>query len=133
MSSARGGSAPRQRLTAAFRSYIEWLLTHQRFVVGASIALTVFWVSQLPRLRVEIDPDANLPQDHPYIRALHVLETKFGEKNLLVVGLFPNDRNVFTPAFLAKLRRITDRVGELPGLVHASYLGLASPLAKAVR
>ena len=32
------------------------------------LGLTVFWACQLPALRVEIDPDANLPQDHPYIR-----------------------------------------------------------------
>ncbi len=115
-----------------FRSYIEWLLTHARLVAIGIIVLTAFWASQLPALRVEIDPDANLPQGHPYIRALRSLETKFGEKNLLVIGLFPADGRVFTPRFLTKLQRITNRVRDLPGVVHSSYLAIASPIAKSI-
>ncbi len=115
-----------------FERYVDWVCRHARAVVVALLVVTVFWASQLPRLRVEIDPDANLPQDHPYIQALHTLENSFGEKNLIVIGLFPNDGNVFTPQFLAKLARITLRIGELPGLIHSTYLGLASPLAKAI-
>ena len=98
----------------------------------ALLAVTAFWGSRLPGLRVEIDPDANLPQDHPYIQALHTLEDTFGEKNLIVIGLFPKDGNVFTPAFLTRLQRITRRIGDVPGLIRSTYLGLATPLAKAI-
>ncbi len=127
-----GFSAILRVLRGAFETYVAWLLRHPRLVLLTILAFTVFWALQLPALRVEIDPDANLPQDHPYIRALHILETKFGEKNLLLVGLFPTDGDVFTPAFLTKLQRITNRIGDLPGLVHASYLGIATPLAKSI-
>lgn len=115
-----------------FERYIDWVCDHALAVIVALLAVTIFWGSRLPHLRVEIDPDANLPQDHPYIQALHTLESKFGEKNLIVVGLFPKDRDVFTPTFLAKLERITRRIGEVPGLIHSTYLSLASPLAKAI-
>ncbi len=127
-----GGSAPRTWLNAAFRAYIDSLLAHQRLVVVAVIALTAFWASQLPALRVEIDPDANLPHEHPYIQALRILETTFGEKNLIVVGLFPNDHDVFTPQFLVKLQRIARRIRDLPGLVRSTYLSIASPLVKSI-
>jgi predicted RND superfamily exporter protein len=119
-------------LRAAFAAYIDWLLNHPRLVLATLLAVTAFWASQLPGLRVEIDPDASLPQNHPYIRALKILETKFGEKNLLLIGLFPTDGNVFSPAFLSKVERITNRIRDLPGLVRASYLGLGTPLAKSV-
>jgi predicted RND superfamily exporter protein len=121
-----------RRASAGFERYIDWVCRHRGAVVLALLAVTVFWGSRLPGLRVEIDPDANLPQDHPYIQALHTLEDKFGEKNLVVVGLFPKDGNVFTPAFLTKLQRITRRIGEMPGLIRSTYLGLATPLAKAI-
>ena len=96
------------------------------------LAVTAFWASQLPALRVEIDPDANLPQDHPYIQALKTLEQTFGEKNLIVIGLFPKNGTIYTPAFLTKLQRITRRIGEAPGLIRSTYLSLAAPLAKAI-
>jgi len=117
---------------SAFERYVDWIVRHRRFVVVAMLAVTAFWGSQLPALRVEIDPDANLPQDHPYIQALKTLEQTFGEKNLIVIGLFPKDGNIYTPAFLAKVQRITRRIGEVPGLIRATYLSIASPLVKAI-
>jgi len=116
----------------ALEHCVDWALRHRRAVVAALVAATAFWASQLPALRVEIDPEANLPQHHPFIEALHVLEDKFGEKNLIVIGLFPKDENVFTPAFLVKLERITRRIEEVPGLIDATYLSIASPLVKAI-
>ncbi len=115
-----------------FARYVEFILTHRRAVVIALIAVTVFWGTRLPALRVEIDPDANLPQDHPYIQALQTLEHRFGEKNLILIGLFPNDGDALTPAFLAKVQRITRRIGDAPGLIRSTYLSIASPLVKAI-
>jgi hypothetical protein len=117
---------------SAFERYVDWVVRHRIFVVIAMLAVTGFWASQLPALRVEIDPDANLPQDHPYIQALKTLEKTFGEKNLVVIGLFPKNGTIYTPAFLTKLQRMTRRIGEVPGLIRATYLSIASPLAKAI-
>lgn len=117
---------------SGFERYVDWIVRHRIFVVVAMLAITGFWASQLPALRVEIDPDANLPQDHPYIQALKTLEQTFGEKNLVVVGLFPKDGTIYTPAFLAKVQRITRRIGEVPGLIRSTYLSIASPLVKAI-
>ena len=116
----------------AFGRYVDWLIAWRRTVVVVLAAASVFWALRLPGLRVEIDPDANLPLDHPYIQALETLEERFGEKNLVVIGLFPNGGDVFEPAFLEKLRVIARRIGEQPGLVRATYLSLMSPLAKAI-
>jgi predicted RND superfamily exporter protein len=115
-----------------FDRFVDTVCRHPRVVILALAVVTAFWGSQLRTLRVEIDPDANLPQDHSYIRALHVLEDRFGEKNLVVIGLFPKDGNVFTAPFLAKLQRITQRIATMPGLIRSTYLSLASPLAKAI-
>ncbi|MCC6766412.1 MAG: MMPL family transporter [Deltaproteobacteria bacterium] len=117
---------------SAFERYVDWVVRHRLFVVLAMLAVTAFWASQLPALRVEIDPDANLPQDHPYIQALKTLERTFGEKNLIVVGLFPKDGNIYTPPFLRKVERLTRRIGEVQGLIRSTYLSLASPLVKAI-
>lgn len=117
---------------SAFERYVDWVVRHRIFVVVAMLVVTGFWASQLPALRVEIDPDANLPQDHPYIQALKTLEQTFGEKNLVVIGLFPKDGTIYTAPFLKKLQEITRRVGEVPGLIRSTYLSVASPLVKAI-
>ena len=116
----------------AFERYVDWIIRHRVIVVIVVLAVTGFWAVQLPALHVEIDPDANLPQDHPYIHALHTLEQTFGEKNLIVIGLFPKGGSIYTPAFLATLQRIAKRVGEVPGLIRSTYLGVGTPLVKAI-
>lgn len=115
-----------------FGRYLDWVMAHRRLVVAALAVVTLFWCSCLPSLRVEIDPDANLPQSHPYIQALQVLEHRFGEKNLIVVGLFPHDGTIYTPAFLGRLERVTRRINEIPGLIRSTYLSIAAPLVKSI-
>ncbi|MFM8409117.1 MAG: efflux RND transporter permease subunit, partial [Alphaproteobacteria bacterium] len=82
---------------------------------------------------VEVDPDRNLPQDHPWIATLNELHRTFGDKNLVVIGLFPVDGDPFTPAFLARVRRITDGLAAIPGVVRPLLHGIASPAMKDVR
>lgn len=113
--------------------FVDAVLARPRTIIVSLLAVSAFWAAQLPALRVEIDPDANLPQHHPYIQALHVLEERFGEKNLVLVGLFPHDGTVYTPAFLTALDRITRRIrDELPGLIPTTFLSLSSPLVKSI-
>src|SRR5690606_25808940 len=52
------------------------------------------------------------------------------QTSLLAVAVAEGD--VFTPETLARLRRITEAVERLPGVVPDSVLSLASPRAKAV-
>src|SRR5262249_58135186 len=80
-----------------------------------------------PRLHVEIDPDRQLPQDHPYVQTLNDLHRLFGDKNLVVVGLFPHDGNVFTPAFLRKVAQVTERIRHVPGANPALIQSIAAP------
>ncbi len=94
---------------------------------------TLVLLLRIGRLHVEVDPDSQLPRDHPYIRALDHLHELFGEKNLVFIGLFPTGGDVYDPAFLKKLASITRRIGDLPGLVQRSYQSLALPKAVDIR
>src|SRR5215510_8032616 len=93
----------------------------------------VFLARAATRLHVEIDPDRQLPQDHPFIQTLNDVHRIFGDKNLVVVGLFPHDGNVFTPAFLKKLAEVTDRIRRIPGANAALVQSLAAPQVKDIR
>jgi predicted RND superfamily exporter protein len=110
--------------------YVRWVTAHAKLVVAAVSLVSVALLSRVATLKVEVDPDTQLPQAHPYIRALARLHEVFGEKNLVFIGLFPSNGNIYTPEFLAKLSKITEKIGELPGLVQRTYLSLA--LSKAV-
>jgi predicted RND superfamily exporter protein len=106
----------------------------RRWTVVILVALaTAFLTRAAGRLHVEIDPDRQLPQDHPFIQTLNDVHRLFGDKNLVVIGLFPHDGNVFTPAFLHKLAEVTDRIRKVPGANQGLVQSLAAPQVKDVQ
>src|SRR5437867_7681335 len=120
-------------LTHLLEAYGRWVVRHRWTVLAAVLATTVFLGRAATHLRVEVDPDRQLPQDHPFIQTLNDVHRIFGDKNLVVVGLFPHDGNVFTPSFLKKLAEVTDAVRRLPGANPALVQSLAAPQVKDIR
>src|SRR5436309_11480827 len=115
------------------KTYAAWVVRHRFAALFAVLLATLFLARAATRLHVEIDPDRQLPQDHPFIQALNDVHRIFGDKNLVVIGLFPHDGNVFTPAFLKKLAEVTDAVRRLPGANPALVQSLAAPQVKDIR
>ena len=114
-------------------SYFRGVIRHRWLVLGAVLVATLLLGAAATRLHIEVDPDRLLPQDHPFIQTLNDVHRLFGDKNLIVVGLFPHDGKVFTPAFLAKLAAVTDRIKRIPGVNKTLVQSLAAPQAKDVR
>lgn len=108
------------------------VIRHRRAVLGGVLLVTALLGAAARHLRVEVDPDAQVPQDHPFIQTLNDVHRLFGDKNLVVVGLFPNDGQVFTPRFLAKLAAITERIRRIPGANPSLVQSLASAETKDV-
>src|SRR2546426_2165501 len=117
----------------ALKTYAAWVVRHRFAVLFAVLLGTLFLARATTRLHVEVDPDRQLPQDHPFIQTLNDVHRIFGDKNLVVIGLFPHDGNVFTPAFLKKLAEVTDAVRRLPGANPALVQSLAAPQVKDIR
>lgn len=113
-------------------AYATWVVRHRRAVIAAVLLITACLAGASTRLYLEVDPDRLLPQEHPYMRAAQDVKQLFDTYNVVVVGLFPKDGEVFTPAFLAKLDEATKRIAALPGVKPALVQSLASPNTKYV-
>ena len=113
--------------------YARWVLRHRVSVVVVTTAMTVLLLSAAGNLHVEVDADRQLPQGHPYIDALDRVHELFGDKNLVVVGLFPRDGRVFTPTFLRNLHEVTAALGRVPGANPSLIQSMASPAVKTIR
>src|SRR5437867_11711162 len=120
-------------LTNLLAAYGRWVVRHRWTVLAAVLATTVLLGRAATHLRVEVDPDRQLPQDHPFIQALNAVHRIFGDKNLVLVGLSPHDGNVFTPPFLAKLAAVTDRIRRRPGANPPLLQSRAPPMVTDIR
>jgi hydrophobe/amphiphile efflux-3 (HAE3) family protein len=112
------------------RRYVIFIVRHRLVVMLAALALSLFFASRIGNLRVVVDPNANLPQEHPYVIATNEIERIFGGRNLVVIGVESVSGDVFQPAVLEKIQRITDGVLEIPGVIRSNVISLAARKAK---
>lgn len=112
------------------RRYVTFIVRHRLVVMLAALALSLFFASRIGNLRVVVDPNANLPQEHPYVIATNEIERIFGGRNLVVIGVESASGDVFQPAVLEKIQRITDGVLEIPGVIRSNVISLAARKAK---
>jgi predicted RND superfamily exporter protein len=103
------------------------VVEHGRIVLAAAALVTVALSLLLFRLdpvglRLEIDPSTEplLPRGDPARQLYQEAVRDFGDDEVFVIAL--RDDDLFTPAGLARLRRITDAVARLPGVRRVESL-----------
>ncbi len=106
--------------------------TYPRSVVTIVLLLTLLLGSELRHLRLEVRIADEVPHDHPYTAIDWRLEEALGLAQTSMIGLAPAHGDVFTADTLARIRRITDAVEALPGVVPGSVLSLTARGAKAI-
>jgi predicted RND superfamily exporter protein len=84
--------------------------------------------SQLPRIVVDTDPENMLPADQG-ARVLHdAIKRDFVLYDMLVVGIVDESDpdGVFTPAALARIHELTERIQTMEGVVRQEVLALST-------
>lgn len=115
------------------RKYMEWVVRLRWAVLLGGLLLTAFFVANLGKLEVIIDPDETLPQSHPFVQVTNRVEQLFGNKFAVVVGITPQQGDVFQPAVLEKVKGITTNLLNTPGVVKSNVLSLSARKAKDIR
>src|SRR6266540_1795189 len=106
------------------RRYVNLVVAWPKLVIAFVIAVTVGLALFIPRLKVNIDVDAQIPPGDPRVIVGKRIEKMFGGKYMTVVGIYPASGTVYTPAILGKVQRITDALEKLPGVKPGSVISL---------
>ncbi len=112
------------------RRYVTFIVQYRIVVMLAAVVISVFFGSKIGNLRVVVDPNDNLPQEHPYVIASNEIERVFGGRNIVVIGVESTSGDVFQPKVLEKIQRITDGVLDIPGVIRSNVISLAARKAK---
>ncbi len=112
------------------RTYVEAVVRFRLIVIGLAILVTVALALQVVNLRVVIDPNSNLPRQHPYVATTERIEKVFGARHVIVVGVTLRDGDALSPHVLAKVQRLTAALLATPGVVKGSLLSLSARRAK---
>ena len=112
--------------------YITFVVRHRLAVVLAIALVTVGLATQIRHVHLEIRRRAALPQDHPYVKIQNRISDLFGGEAIAIIGVIANHGDIFTPAILAKIYRITNKLRDTTGVIDSSLFSIAAPNVKAV-
>src|SRR5438046_2365418 len=107
------------------RRYVEGVLRLRFAEIGLVLLVSVVLGLQINDLHVVVDPNATLPQQHPYGAATREAERVFRRNHQLLIGITTRTGDVSTADVLAKIKRITDSLADLPGVEKGSVFSLA--------
>ena len=105
---------------------------HPRWVVGVVFLLSLVLARELRHLRLEVRLSDEVPAGHPYTQIDDRLAERLGAHQTAIVAVGVRDGDVVNPDTLARIRRLTDGIAKIPGVVPSSVLSLTAPHVKAV-
>ena len=90
---------------------------HPRLVIGLTLAITLAFGLQLPKMTTDTDPKHMLPITSPVRQYNDQVEREFGlHADNLVVGIV-NERGVVNSDTLSHIAELTQRIRKIPGVV----------------
>jgi uncharacterized protein len=104
----------------------------RRVVVTLVLGATALLATQIRHVHLEIRRRASLPQEHPYVQIQNRISDLFGGEAIAVIGIVAQHGDVFSPAILGKVQRITQGLEETPGIIETSLFSIAAPYVKAI-
>ncbi len=107
--------------------FATWLFRWRASLLVVFALLTGVMAWFAAHLRVDASFNKSLPLDHPYIRTFTKHQAEFGGANRVLIALVPQQGDIFTPAFFATLKTVTDEAYYLPGVDRAQVQSLFTP------
>ena len=74
-----------------------------------------------------------LPKDHPYIRVHNEFWKTFGGANVVLISVEATDGDIFNPAVLEKVKKLTETIERIPGANNYQIFSIARQKVKDVR
>jgi len=93
------------------------ILDYPKVVLGVTLALTVFFLAQFPKIAIDTDPKHMLPETSPVRQYNDQVERDFAlHPDVIVLGIV-NPEGVFNVRTLARVKELTRAIQELPGVI----------------
>ena len=96
-------------------------INHPRLVMLGILIVTIIAGLQLPKIKIDTDPENMLPADEP-VRIMHrEVKEAFNLNDFLVLGVV-DENTVFTPEILQRVQNITDALFDMEGVITDDIL-----------
>jgi predicted RND superfamily exporter protein len=108
----------KQAIHHVFHKIDDILFGFPRLWLAVILAITVFFATQIPGVKMYSDFADLLPQGHPYIKLHNEIRDDFGGANNIILAVEVEDGDIFTNETLRMIHKLTEKVDILPGVNH---------------
>lgn len=114
------------------RKIIEWMLRHRYLLLGIIGLLTLFFLWQISKIKIESRFSDLLPKNHPYIKIHNQYKDLLGDPLKIFLMLKVKEGNIYSKVTLNKVKRITDELDSIPGVNHNQIYSIGSRKIKKI-
>lgn len=107
-----------------FLKLVAFSVHHPKTVLFIVFAVTVFFLTQIPKIQIDTDPENMLSADEP-VRVTHrEVKRDFALHDSFVLGVVDenNPNGVFTPATLERIEKVSREILKIDGVIAADLI-----------
>ncbi|OQY07412.1 MAG: hypothetical protein B6I28_05610 [Fusobacteriia bacterium 4572_132] len=98
------------------------VLRYPWIIIGMILVITVFFGTQVPKLRINNEVDIFLPDDHPSIVAKNKMEEEYGSSEIIAVAINVKKDNILTIKNIKMIKDITKEIEDLKNVDEVTSL-----------
>ena len=110
-----------------------WMVRHRKLVMGVVLILTIAAVYYASKVELRVQLEKMFPTNHPFVLLNQELGSKFGGANTLLIAIKVKEGDIFQPAVLEKIHRITEAVYFRPENIRPLTASITMMKAKYIR
>lgn len=105
---------------------VEFSVEHPRLVVALTLAVTLLFAAQLPKIKTDTDPKNMLPITSPVRQYNDQVEGWFVlHPDVIVLGI-RSEEGIFTPSTLRRIETTTEAILKMPGVIARDVISLTT-------
>ena len=96
------------------KKLLQLTIRFPRLTIVLTLAVTVFFALQLPKVRLETDMNVYFPEGHPAIEYEEMIKEIFSFQESMAIAIVNDGPDgIFNPSTLAKIKRMTEQIAEV--------------------
>ena len=115
------------------RRFATFIVQKRAAILCIIILITVFFLYHAMKIEMHTAFSDLLPKDHPYIRVHNDFWKTFGGANVVLISVEATDGDIFNPAVLEKVKKLTETIERIPGANNYQIFSIARQKVKDVR
>jgi predicted RND superfamily exporter protein len=105
---------------------LRFSVRHPRLVITIVAGVTVVALLNIPRIRLRLDGRSLIPSSLPEFAEGDRAASRFGLRDLVLIGVGNEESGVYTPETLRRIARLSDGLAKVEGVIEGSVVSLAT-------